>query len=87
MTDDLERYGDSTHEPLPEDGKEGLRCLECDSVIFEVGKLIRHLHERPGHRLFASGEDLVVSMDYLRDVDTGAVSHYQFLKDEQEDES
>lgn len=81
MSDDA-HYGDTPHEPLPDEEKKGLRCLECESVIFNVAKLIRHLHERPGHRKFASGDDLVVDMTYMRDVDVGAVSHYQYLKDQ-----
>lgn len=74
---------ETTHKPLPDDGKEGLRCLECQSVIFDVKKLIRHLHNRPGHRKFASGDDLVLDVSYLRDVDTGDVSHYNYLMDKE----
>lgn len=85
MTDELPDYSDTTHESLPDDGKEGLRCLECQSVIFDVSKLIKHLHNRPGHRKFASGDDLVIDMTYMRDLDTGAVSHYQYLKSEKQD--
>lgn len=44
----------------PNDGhKEGVCCLECMSVIFNVGKLLRHVEKR-GHYWYKSGDDLVL---------------------------
>ena len=37
-------------DPRPNDGvKEGVCCLECQSVIFNVGKLLRHVENRNHH--------------------------------------
>lgn len=74
---------DTTHEPLPDDFDRGVCCLECQSVIFNVSKLLKHLHERPGHRWFKSGDDIALRIEYMRDVDVGAVSHYNYLLDKE----
>lgn len=56
MTDDHSR---------PNDGvKEGVACLECHSVIFNVGKLLRHIENRD-HVWFKSGDDMVLRADTL----------------------
>ena len=55
MADELEE------DPRPNNGvKEGACCLECYSVIFNVGKLLRHIENR-NHYWFKSGDDLVLN--------------------------
>lgn len=54
-------------DPRPNDGvKEGVCCIECKSVIFNVGKLLRHIEQR-NHYWFKSGEDLVLNAKTLVD--------------------
>ena len=52
-------------DPRPNNGNyEGVTCCECHSVIFNVGKLMRHVDER-GHNWFKSGDDVAVNMKVL----------------------
>jgi len=44
--------------------KEGVKCLECQSVIFSTGKLLRHIHRR-GHTWFCSGDDVTLKAKVL----------------------
>lgn len=56
-------------DPRPNDGvNEGVCCLECHSVIFNVGKLLRHV-ERRDHHWFKSGDNLVLNAKTLTDAD------------------
>jgi hypothetical protein len=56
--DGTEYCGHCTDDERPNDGvKEGVCCLECHSVIFNVGKLLRHVENR-NHYWFKSGDDL-----------------------------
>lgn len=52
-------------DPRPNDGvREGVCCLECQSVIFNVSKLLRHVENR-NHYWFKSGDDLVLNAKTL----------------------
>jgi len=54
-------------DPRPNDGvKEGVCCLECQRVIFNVGKLLRHIENRD-HEWFKSGDELVLHAKTLTD--------------------
>ena len=56
-------------DPRPNDGiKEGVCCLECQSVIFNVGKLLRHV-ENQNHHWFKSGDDLILNAKTLTEPD------------------
>lgn len=56
---------DHRDDPRPNNGNhEGVCCLECYSVIFNVGKLLRHIENRD-HYWYKSGEGLVVNAKTL----------------------
>lgn len=74
------------HEELDGETHQGVKCLDCSSVIFDVESLIQHLLDRPGHRLFTSGDDVVLSIDCLADVDPQIASELQHLRDQHTDE-
>ena len=55
----------SDDDPRPFNGNhEGVCCLECHSVIFNTGKLLRHIHRR-NHHWFKSGDDVVLNAKTL----------------------
>jgi hypothetical protein len=69
--DGADECGRCSDDKRPNNGiKEGLCCLECHSVIFDVGKLIRHVENRD-HYWYKSGEDLVLNAKTL--VENGRV--------------
>lgn len=60
-----EYCGRCTDDKRPNDGHhEGVTCLECYSVIFNVGKLLRHVENR-GHNWFRSGDGLAFNAKTL----------------------
>lgn len=77
---------DTTHKPLSDGFNSGVCCLECQSIFYHVRGLLRHLHERPGHRWFKSGDDIALRIEYMRDIDIEAVSHYNYLLENEDPE-
>lgn len=50
----------SEEDPRPNNGNhEGVCCLECQSVIFNTGKVLRHIENR-NHYWFKSGDEIVL---------------------------
>jgi len=64
-----EECGICTDDKRPNNGEyEGVTCLECHSVIFNVGKLLRHIENR-NHEWFKSGEDVALHAKTLTERD------------------
>lgn len=60
--DGAEYCGRCTDDPRPNDGNhEGVCCLKCHSVFFNVGKLLRHVKNR-NHTWFKSGDDMALNV-------------------------
>ena len=44
---------------------QGLCCMDCQSVFFDIESFLKHLKENPGHDWYKSGKDLVFSLSLL----------------------
>ena len=71
----------SLHKEIEYEDHRGVSCLNCGSVIFDVGKLLLHMQSDPHCRYFKSNDDVVLNIAYLSEVDRGAVGHYGYLRE------